>query len=96
MYCGIAAEGNYTDSTLFVDVVGSLAGVTNSTNLTSSSTASSITTQAAAVSETVKAGYMVRASADWNVSLPSLWSSSTAYCPVLLVSSIFHMSLIMR
>lgn len=67
-FIGTAAEGNYTDSTLFVDVVGSLAGVTNSTNLTSSSTSSAITTQAAAVSETVKAGYMVRASADWNVS----------------------------
>lgn len=68
-----AAEGNYTNSTLFVDVVGSLAGVTNSTNLTGSSTASAITSQTAAISETVKAGYMVRASADWNVSLLCLF-----------------------
>ena len=74
MYCCAAAEGNYTDSTLFVDVVGSLDGVSNATNLTSSSVTSSITTQADAVSETVKNGYMVRASADWNVSLPSLYS----------------------
>ena len=63
-----AADGNYTNSTLFVDVTGPLSGVSNSTNLTSSTATSAISSQASAVSETVKAGYIVRASADWNVS----------------------------
>lgn len=50
--------------------MGSLSGVTNSTNLTSSSVTKAISSQASAVSATVKAGYMVRADADYNVRLP--------------------------
>lgn len=61
-----AAAGNYTNSTLFVDIVGPLSG-TNATNFSSNSVSSSLTNQTAAISATVKAGYMVRASADWNV-----------------------------
>lgn len=72
-----AAAGNYTNSTIFVDVVGSLSGVDNTTDLTATSTTSAIKDQADAVSETVKAGYIVRASADWNVSLsPPCYLSS--------------------
>ena len=66
-----AGAGNYTNSTLFVDVVGALDNI-NATDFNTTTAAAAVKTQAAQVEETVKAGYMVRASADWDVSCHAL------------------------
>ena len=65
------ADGNYTNSTLFVDFLGALPG-TNSSSFNSTAARNASQAIAAEISTTVKAGYMVRASADWDVSRPTL------------------------
>ena len=65
----LAEDGEYGSSTLFVDVLGPL---TNGTNFSTTAARSAVSTQAQQVTDTVKAGYMVRASADWNVRTPFL------------------------
>jgi hypothetical protein len=57
--------GNYSTSTIFVDVVGPLEGV-DYTNFSASALSTAADAQAAKVSKAVKAGFLVRASADWN------------------------------
>jgi hypothetical protein len=59
------ADGNYSDSTLFVDVVGPIANTTGAT-FDNKTALDAVTQQASYVTKAVKAGYMVRASADWN------------------------------
>lgn len=66
--CWLAAQGSYNSSTLFVDVLGPLSGASG-TNFSSSAAREAVATQVKQVTDTVKAGYMVRASADWNVRL---------------------------
>jgi hypothetical protein len=63
------ADGNYTDSTLFVDFLGALPG-TNSSSFNSTAARNASQAIAAEISTTVKAGYMVRAAADWDTVEP--------------------------
>jgi len=78
-----AEDGKYNNSTIFVDLVGPLEGA-NYTDFNSTAADAAADSQAAKVTKAVKAGYLVRASAYWNVSPPPLPSASLPVCKPLL------------
>jgi hypothetical protein len=81
-YNSDAEDNKYSSSTIFVDVTGPLDGA-NYTDFNATAAGTGADAQAAQVTKAVKAGFLVRASADWNVSPPPRPPSNppTPICP---------------
>lgn len=96
---GCADDGNYTSSTLFVDVLGALEGATP-TNFSESDARSAAKAQSQRINKAARAGYMVRASTDWAVRrlVPYNWKccSSAVLALIHPVITAVHAALVLE